>query len=190
MSIKSNKKDDKLIEKTISSQQVYDGCLLKIYRDEVLLPDGNTSVREYNKHPGAVCVVPITEDNHILMVRQYRYSTRQIMLEIPAGKLEKGETPLENCKRELEEETGAQGYSFITLGGYIGLCAYSDELVHMYMCRVKDFGEQHLDDDEFLTVEKIPFDKAVEMVLNNQIADGKTQVAILKAKYLLDSGKI
>ncbi len=181
---------ENLEEKTLKTEQVYDGCLLKIYRDQVLLPDGSTAVREYNRHPGAVCVVPVTEDNQVLMVRQYRYSTRQVMLEIPAGKLEKGETPLENCKRELKEETGAEGYSFITLGGYIGLCAYSDELVHMYMCRVKEMGEQNLDKDEFLTVEKIPFDTVVEMVLNNQIADGKTQAAILKAKYLLDSGKI
>ena len=113
------------------------------------------------------------------------------MLEIPAGKLEKGETPLENCKRELKEETGANGYSFMTLGSYIGLCAYSDEIVHMYMCRVEDtFSQQCLDSDEFLNVEKIPFDRVVEMVLNNQIPDGKTQVAILKAKYLLDSKKI
>ena len=92
-----------LEEKTLKSTKVYDGCLLKIYRDEVLLPDGNTAVREYNKHPGAVCVVPITKDNEVLMVRQFRYPSRQVMLEIPAGKLEKGETPLENCKRELKE---------------------------------------------------------------------------------------
>ena len=179
-----------LEEKTLKSTQVYDGVLLKIYRDEVLLPDGNTAVREYNKHTGAVCVVPITKDNQVLMVRQFRYPSRQVMLEIPAGKLEKGETPLENCKRELKEETGADGYSFTTLGSYVGLCAYSDELVHMYMCRVDEMGEQSLDDDEFLNVEKMPFNKVVEMVLNNQIEDGKTQVAILKAKYLLDSGKI
>lgn len=179
-----------LEEKTLNSTQVYDGCLLKIFRDEVLLPDGNTSVREYNKHNGAVCVVPLTQNNEVLMVRQYRYPSHQVMLEIPAGKLEKGETPLENCKRELKEETGAEGYSFMTLGGYVGLCAYSDELVHMYICRVNDVGQQNLDDDEFVTVEKIPFDKVVEMVLNNQIVDGKTQTAILKAKYLLDSGKI
>lgn len=181
----------KLEEKTISSKNVYDGVLLKIYRDEVLLPDGNTSVREYNKHNGAVCVVPLTSDNHILMVRQYRYAVGRTLLEIPAGKLEKGETPLENCKRELKEETGADGYSFMTLGGYIGVCAYSDEYVHMYLCRVTDdYGKQNLDEDEFVTVEKIPFEKAVEMVLNNQIEDGKTQTAILKAKYLLDSGKV
>ena len=180
----------KLEEKTISSKQVFDGCLLKIYKDEVLLPDGNTATREYNKHHGAVCVVPLTKDNEVLMVKQYRYPLRQVMLEIPAGKLEKGETPLENCKRELKEETGADGYSYMTLGSYVGLCAYSDEIVHMYMCRVDDCGEQSLDEDEFLNVEKIPFNKVVEMVLNNQIEDGKTQVAILKAKYLLDSGKI
>ena len=179
----------KLEEKTIKSTQVYDGCLLKIYRDEVLLPDGNTSVREYNKHPGAVCVVPITKENEVLMVRQYRYPSRQVMLEIPAGKLEKGETPLENCKRELKEETGAEGYSFTTLGGYVGLCAYSDELVHMYMCRVDDCGEQSLDEDEFLNVEKIPLQKAVDMVMKNEIPDGKTQSLILKAFLKLKEGE-
>ena len=89
----------KLTEKTLSSQQVYKGVLLDIYRDEVELPDGTKSVREYNKHPGAVCVVPITKDNKVLMVKQFRYPTKEVMLEIPAGKLEKGETPLENCKR-------------------------------------------------------------------------------------------
>ena len=179
----------KLEEKTIKSTQVYDGCLLKIYRDEVLLPDGNTAVREYNKHPGAVCVVPITKENEVLMVRQYRYPSRQVMLEIPAGKLEKGETPLENCKRELKEETGAEGYSFTTLGGYVGLCAYSDELVHMYMCRVNDCGEQSLDEDEFLNVEKIPLQKAVDMVMKNEIPDGKTQSLILKAFLKLKEGE-
>ena len=181
----------KLTEKTLSSQQVYKGVLLDIYRDEVELPDGTKSVREYNKHPGAVCVVPITKDNKVLMVKQFRYPTKEVMLEIPAGKLEKGETPLENCKRELLEETGATGYSYITLGSYIGLCAYSDEVVHMYMCRVEDnFCQQNLDSDEFINVEIMDFDKVVEMVLNDQIPDGKTQTAILKAKYLLDSGKI
>lgn len=181
----------KLEEKTLSSEQVFKGVLLDIYRDEVLLPDGSTSVREYNKHNGGVCVVPLTSDDHILMVRQYRYAVGRTLLEIPAGKLEIGDTPLENCRRELKEETGADGYSFMTLGCYIGLCAYSNELVHMYLCRVTDeYGQQELDADEFVTVEKIPFDRAVEMVLNNQIEDGKTQTAILKAKYLLDSGKI
>lgn len=181
----------KLEEKTLKSEQIYKGVLLEIYRDEVELPDGSRSVREYNKHPGAVCVVPVTNDNQVIMVRQFRYPNKEVMLEIPAGKLEKGETPLENCRRELKEETGREGYSFMTLGSYIGLCAYSDELVHMYMCRVEDkFVEQNLDEDEFLNVEVMPFDKVVEMVLNNQIPDGKTQVAILKAKYLLDSGKI
>ena len=181
----------KLEEKTISSEQVFGGVLLNIFRDEVLLPDGNTSVREYNKHNGGVCVVPLTSDNHVLMVRQYRYAVGSDLLEIPAGKLEPGDTPLENCKRELKEETGADGYSFMTLGTYIGLCAYSNERVHMYLCRVTDdYGKQELDSDEFINVEKLPFDKAVEMVLNNQIEDGKTQTALLKAKYLLDSGKV
>ena len=180
----------KLEEKTIKSTQVYDGCLLKIYRDEVLLPDGNTAVREYNKHPGAVCVVPITKDNEVLMVRQYRYPSQQVMLEIPAGKLEKGETPLENCKRELKEETGAVGTAYCSLGQLYPSPGYCAEIIHLYFCRVKDFGDTNPDEDEFLKIEKIPLDRAVEMVLNNQIPDSKTQVAVLKTAMLKKLGKI
>ena len=112
------------------------------------------------------------------------------MLELPAGKLEKGSTPLENGKRELLEETGAQGYSYISLGQVYPSPGYTDEIIHLYACRVEKQSESRPDEGEFLNVEKIPLDKAVEMVLNNQIPDAKTQIAVLKTALLLKSGKI
>lgn len=112
------------------------------------------------------------------------------MLELPAGKLEKGSTPLENGKRELLEETGLEGYSYISLGQVYPSPGYTSEIIHLYACRVKSQGEQKLDEGEFLNVEKISLDKAVEMVLNNMIPDSKTQIAVLKTAALLKSGKI
>ena len=112
------------------------------------------------------------------------------MLELPAGKLEKGSTPLENGKRELMEETGCTGYSFTSLGKLYPSTGYTNEIIHLYACRVKSTGEQSPDEDEFLDVLKIPMEKAVEMVLNNQIADAKTQVTILKLDALLRLKKI
>ena len=112
------------------------------------------------------------------------------MLELPAGKLEKGSTPLENGKRELREETGAEGYSYISLGQVYPSPGYTDEIIHLYCCRVKEIGDSCPDEDEFLNIIKIPLDKAAEMVLNNQIPDAKTQVAVLKTLMLLQSGKI
>ena len=111
-------------------------------------------------------------------------------VELPAGKLEKGSTPLENGKRELLEETGLEGYSYISLGQVYPSPGYTSEIIHLYACRVKSQGEQKLDEGEFLNVEKIPLNKAVEMVLNNMIPDSKTQIAVLKTAALLKSGKI
>ena len=107
------------------------------------------------------------------------------MLELPAGKLEKGSTPLENGKRELLEETGLEGYSYISLGQVYPSPGYTSEIIHLYACRVKSQGEQKLDEGEFLNVEKISLNKAVEMVLNNMIPDSKTQIAVLKTAALL-----
>ena len=112
------------------------------------------------------------------------------MFELPAGKLEKGSTPLENGKRELLEETGAIGYSYISLGQVYPSPGYTSEVIHLYACRVQNEGESKPDDGEFLNVDKIPLDKAVEMVLNNIIPDAKTQIAVLKTAMLLKSGKI
>lgn len=179
-----------LTEKTLSSKSVFDGRILHITLDEIELPDGKKSKREVVNHPGGVTVAALDDDNNLLFVRQFRYPYKEIVLELPAGKLEKGFTPLENGKRELYEETGAQGYSYISLGQLYPSPGYTSEIIHLYACRIKAQGNSKLDEGEFLNVKKIPLDKAVEMILNNQIPDAKTQVAVLKTAMLLKSGKI
>lgn len=179
-----------LTEKTLSSKSVFDGRILHITLDEIELPNGKKSRREVVNHPGGVTVAALDEENNLLFVRQFRYPYKEVVLELPAGKLEKGSTPLENGKRELMEETGAEGYSYISLGQLYPSPGYTSEIIHLYACKVKSQGSSNPDDGEFLNVEKIPLDKAVEMVLNNQIPDAKTQVAVLKTAMLIKSGKI
>lgn len=174
-----------LEEKQLSSDLKYDGRIVKLYSDTVQLENGKTTLREVIKHPGGVCVVALTEDNDVLFVRQFRYPHGRVILEIPAGKLEFGEEHRDCGLRELKEETGCTCDSFEYLGNLLPTPAYDTEVIHMYLARGLHSGEQHLDDNEFLEVEKIPLDKAVEMILNNEISDAKTQVAILKTKMLL-----
>lgn len=174
-----------LEEKQLSSELKYDGRIVKLYSDTVQLENGKTTLREVIKHPGGVCVVALTEDNDVLFVRQFRYPHGRALLEIPAGKLEFGEEHRDCGLRELKEETGCTCDSFEYLGNLLPTPAYDTEVIHMYLARGLHSGEQHLDDNEFLEVEKIPLDKAVEMILNNEISDAKTQVAILKTKMLL-----
>lgn len=174
-----------LEEKQLSSELKYDGRIVKLYSDTVQLENGKTTLREVIKHPGGVCVVALTEDNDVLFVRQFRYPHGRVLLEIPAGKLEFGEEHRDCGLRELKEETGCTCDSFEYLGNLLPTPAYDTEVIHMYLARGLHSGEQHLDDNEFLEVEKIPLDKAVEMILNNEISDAKTQVAILKTKMLL-----
>lgn len=179
-----------LTEKTLSSNKVFEGRILQITLDEVELPNGKKSKREVVNHPGGVAVAALDENNNLLFVRQFRYPYREVVLELPAGKLEKGSSPLENGKRELFEETGAEGYSYISLGQVYPSPGYTSEIIHLYACKVKTIGNSNPDEGEFLNVEKIPLNTAVEMVLNNQIPDSKTQIAVLKTAMLLNSGKI
>ena len=180
----------KLFEKMIEKEDIFEGKVIHVTLEKAELPDGTMAMREVVGHPGGVCVSALTEDNELLFVRQFRYPYKEVLLELPAGKLEKGQNPLENGKRELLEETGAIGYNYISLGSQMVSPGFCNEVVHMYMCRVERFEEQQLDEGEFLNFEKIPIDKAVEMVLNNQLPDAKTQIAVLQTKLLLDSGKI
>lgn len=179
-----------LEEKTLSSEVIYNGSVVKLNLVKAELPNGKTASREVVNHPSGVTVAALTNDNELLFVRQYRYPFHEIVLELPAGKLEKTGTPLENAKRELLEETGAVGYNFISLGKQMVSPGFCDEVVHMYMCRIDHFEQQQPDEDEFLEILRIPLDKAVEMVLNNIIVDGKTQTAVLKASMLLRSGAV
>ena len=179
-----------LTEKTLSSKTIFDGKIVNLTFDEVILPDGTQAKREVVNHPGGVTVVALTDENEVLFVRQFRYPYKEVVLELPAGKLEKGSAPLENGKRELLEETGAIGYNYISLGVQYSSPGFCNETIHMYMCRIEKFETQQLDEGEFLKVEKIPLDRADEMILNNQIFDGKTQTAVLKAALLLKSGAV
>jgi len=180
----------KLTETRLDGKDIFNGKILHVIHDKVELEDGSTSMREVVRHPGGVCVAAIDSDNNLLFVRQFRYPYAEVVLELPAGKLEKGSTPLENGKRELLEETGAIGYSYISLGQVYPSPGYTDEIIHLYACRIKEEQTAQPDAGEFLNIERIPIIKAAEMVLNNQIFDAKTQIAVLKAAALLQSGKI
>ena len=179
-----------LEEKTISSEQKFDGKIVKLYVDKAELEDGKIVTREVIRHPGGVCVLPLTDKNEVLFVRQFRYPYSEVLLELPAGKLEYGEDPFEAGKRELREETGAVAEHYIDLGKFYPTPGYCGEIIHMYAAKGLSFTSLDLDDDEFLAPEKIPLEKAVEMVMNNEIRDGKTQTAVLKVAQKRRKGEI
>ena len=179
---------EELFEKKLESELIFDGKVVHLYRDKVELPDGNTSIREYVKHLGAVCVVPVTDEGEIVLVRQYRYAIERELLEIPAGKLDyAGEDPYEAALRELREETGATCESLAFIGEYYGSPAIMGERIYVYLAEGLTFGENDLDDDEFLTVEKMPVDELVRLICDGTITDGKTQAAVLKAVNIINS---
>lgn len=180
-----------LKEEKVSSTLHYDGRIIKVYNDEILLPDGKGACREYIKHPGGICVVPITDKKEILMVRQYRYPYGEEVVEIPAGKRDSfTEDPLEGGKRELKEELGVTARNFLFLGKFYPTPGYTDEVIYMYAAWGLDFGETSPDEDEFLEEEKYPLDTLCEMIMAGEIPDGKTQTAVLKVKYLIENGVI
>lgn len=178
-----------LREDTVRSELIFDGKVVKLYKDEARLEDGSVVSRELIKHPGGVCVVPIDQEGNVYLVKQFRYPFKTQLIEIPAGKLEYGEDPEQCGLRELKEEAGAECGRFDYLGKLYPTVAYDSEIIYMYLARDLSFGERDLDDDEFLDVFKVPFEKAVEMVMSGEILDSKTQLAILKAKMMIESEK-
>lgn len=175
-----------LEERCISSKLIYDGKVVHLFVDDVALPDGTQSVREYVRHIGAVAVLPLTDTGDVICVRQYRYAHGCIMTEIPAGKLDsKTEDHVQAALRELREETGARCRNLTYLGLYRSTPAILDEKIDLYLAENLTFGEQKLDDDEFLDVVRIPLSTLVNQVLAGEITDGKTQVAILKTNEIL-----
>lgn len=169
-----------LYEKTICQDRKYEGRILNLRVDDVELPNGKTAVREVVEHHGGVTVAALTQENELLFVRQFRYPYGETVLELPAGKLEKDEDPFHAGIRELREETGAVAEKYVDLGKFYPSPGYTNEVIHLYGATGISFREQALDEDEFLNLEKIPLSTAVEMVLNNEIPDGKTQAAVLK----------
>ena len=177
---------ENLIEKKLSSENVFKGVLLDVYCDEIELPNGKNAKREYIKHVGAACVVPVDDDGNIIIEKQFRYPFNKVLTEIPAGKLDsKAEPHLEAALRELREETGFKAEKMVYLGEFYPTCAYSDEVIHMYLATGLTKGEQELDEDEFVGVEKMPLEEAVNEIMAGNIPDGKTQTAILKAYLYL-----
>ncbi len=186
MKINAEEEKKTLEEKMTASENVFDGIVLHVNRDQVALPNGKAGIREVIRHIGAVCVIPVTEDLQVIVERQYRYPIDRVITEIPAGKLDsRNEDRLSAIKRELREETGYTAGEWISLGDFHPAPAYSDEYISMYMARDLHRGERHLDEDEFLDVKKVPLKDLVEDVMAGRISDAKTQTAVLKAARIL-----
>ena len=174
-----------LQEKTLTSDVKYEGVIFTITHDTAELENGKTAPRDVLHHNGGVCVIPVTENNEIFLVKQFRYPYQTVTREVPAGKLEKGEDHAECGRRELLEETGCTCSEYIYLGEMLPTPAYNSEITYMYLAKGLTFTSQSLDPDEFLDVERIPLSEAVAQVMDGTIRDGKTQIAILKAARML-----
>lgn len=179
-----------LTEKPVSQKYIYNGQIINLRVDQVLLPNDNTASREVIEHPGGVCVAAVTENDELLLVRQFRYPYMEEILEIPAGKKDRGEDPLTCGIRELKEETGATAENFFYLGELYPTPGYCGEIIHLYGASELSFGDNNPDDDEFLECIKLPFEKVVEMILSGEIKDAKTQAAVLKLDAMRSRGLI
>ena len=173
-----------MTEKTLSSERIYDGAIIHVRRDRVLLPNGRTSVREVVEHPGGVGILAVDGDGMVLLVRQYRYAFGRTLLEIPAGKREPGEEPLVTARRELREETGVTADSWTPLGQLIASPGCYDETLYLYLAQGLHYGDTDPDEDEFLSVERMPMAELTRRCLADEITDAKTVCAVLKARAL------
>lgn len=186
MRFDERKESERLRETCIGSEEIFDGIVLHVKKDEVRLPNGNTAVRELIRHIGAVCVIPVLENGDVIVERQYRYPINRVILEIPAGKLDAAdEDRMEAIQRELREETGYTAEKWTEIGDFHAAPAYSDEYITMYLAQGLHRGAQELDADEFLDVYTVPLKDLVEDVMNGRISDAKTQVCVLKAARIL-----
>jgi ADP-ribose pyrophosphatase len=169
-----------LEEKTIRSEKIFSGNVISLFLEDVELPNGKTSKREIVKHPGAVAILAITDENKIVMVEQYRKALERTIVEIPAGKLEKGEEPASCARRELEEETGYGCGSLEWLTSFYTSPGFSDEIVHIYLAKglEKIENSASLDEDEFVNVEEMTLEEALQSIKEQKIYDAKTIFAV------------
>ena len=174
-----------LKETRIASEQKFSGRLIDLYLDQVELPNGQTSSREWIDHPGAVCIIPVLPDDKICLIRQFRYGPGEEFIEIPAGKLDSGEAPLDCAYRELEEETGYRANKLTFLTNIHPAIGFSNEKMWMYLAEDLEKYKNKLDQDEFLELLPTPLEKALDWIWSGKITDVKTIIGLLWAKRLL-----
>ncbi len=167
------------MEKTLESKRVYEGRIINLRLDSVVLENGNTAMREVVEHPGAVGIVALKENGDIVMVKQYRKAVEQVLLELPAGKLEQGEDPADCAARELTEETGYTAGDLRYLVSFYTSPGFSNEVMHMFLATDLKEGKNDPDDDEMVETVEISRDRAIDMILKGEIKDGKTIAGIL-----------
>lgn len=165
-------------EKTISSQDIFKGRIVKLRVDTVSLPDGRESTREVIEHAGAVAIVALDKDGQIVMVRQYRKPVEQVLLEIPAGTMEPNEEPLLCAQRELREETGYSAGNWQKILSYYSAPGFTDEQLHLYLATDLSDGEVEPDEDEFVETVYLPLEQAYKLIFEGQIKDGKSIIGI------------
>ena len=172
-------------EKTVSSRPVFKGVIVDLRVDHVRLPNGRSAKREVVSHPGGVCVVPYHDDGTVTVVRQFRYPIGRVITELPAGKLERGEDHRLAGIRELEEETGLTADSFEYMGGLLSSPGFSDEVLHLDLAKGLHQGPCRPDPDEFLELQRVPFQELLEQAMDGRLQDAKTVAGLLKTKVLL-----
>jgi ADP-ribose pyrophosphatase len=169
----------------LESRRAFTGRRIHVNVDRVRLPNGREAELEMIRHPGAAAMVPLLPSGEVLLVRQYRYATAGWLLEVPAGTLERGEAPEECAARELVEETGFQAAELVPLGWIWTTPGFTDERIWLYLARSLTAARQALEDDELLTLERLPLARAVAMAAAGEIVDGKSVAALLRAGALL-----
>ena len=171
--------------RTLATEQVFDGKVVEVFVDEVRLPDGREACWERVAHPGAVGMVPLLGDGTVVLVRQYRHAVGGVILEIPAGKLEKGEPPEACAQRELAEEVGYRAGEMVKLAEFYNSPGYSDEYFHLFLARDLEEEQAKAEPDEFFQVERVHLDKAFNMISTGEVRDAKTVIGITLAKLLI-----
>lgn len=167
-------------EKVIATEQIYSGRVVNLAVHAVRLPDGTTSKREQIRHPGAVAVIALDDEQQVLLVRQYRLPAERILVELPAGTLEPGEDPREAAIRELREETGFRPGELEHLGGLFVAPGYTTEYIHLYLTREVTHDPLDGDVDEFISMERRPLREALDMIESGEIVDSKTIIGLLR----------
>ena len=173
-------------EKQVETDTKYEGIIVDVKMDIVELQNGNKAKREVVVHPGGVGVVAVTDENKVVMVRQYRYPMEEELLEIPAGKLDDSEDPFKCAVRELSEETGYSANKWVDLGKMYPSPGFCRETLYLYLALDLQAGEAHLDHNELLSVEEIDIDELIDEIMANNLKDAKSVIGVLKAKLYLE----